>query len=85
MGRGTWPWRYFLFVIFYFYSISIIYLTALPADPVIRKLDPNLRFKYETDGSGKNVLVDTWMKLSDLAATARFNPIATNSYNLFTR
>ncbi|CAH2102759.1 unnamed protein product [Euphydryas editha] len=58
---------------------------SLLADPIIRKLDPNLRFKYETDGNGKNHLVDLWMKLSDLSLTARYNPIISNSYNLFTR
>lgn len=61
-----------------------ITFSALPADPVIYKLDDD-RFQYIIDDEGITHLVDLWVKSSDLRETARFNPDAQNAYHLFTR
>ncbi|KAJ8704818.1 hypothetical protein PYW08_012138 [Mythimna loreyi] len=59
--------------------------SALPYDPVIRKLDDGLRYQYAEGPDGSLHLVDLWGKVSDLAAAARYNPDVQNMYHLFTR
>ncbi|XP_031767815.1 pancreatic triacylglycerol lipase-like [Galleria mellonella] len=59
-------------------------VSALPADPVILKYDEN-RFGYVRGPDGTPHLVDSWMKVSDLSETARYNPLRQNVYHLFTR
>ncbi|CAB3258097.1 unnamed protein product [Arctia plantaginis] len=59
--------------------------SALPADPVIRKLDDGLRYQYAEGPDGTPQLVDLWLKSSDLAKSARYNPDTDNVYHLFTR
>ncbi|XP_072937163.1 inactive pancreatic lipase-related protein 1-like [Epargyreus clarus] len=60
------------------------FLLALSSNPILRKLDPKLRYQHVRDARGEYHLVDLWMKLSDLAESARYNPSA-NVYHLFTR
>ncbi|KAM3955128.1 pancreatic triacylglycerol lipase-like [Aphomia sociella] len=68
-----------LFVLF-----GIAAVSALPADPVIRKYDEN-RYQYVHGPDGTPHLVDLWMKASDAAEAARFDPDRQNIYHLFTR
>ncbi|CAG9790512.1 unnamed protein product [Diatraea saccharalis] len=58
---------------------------ALPTDPIIRKLDSDLRYQYAEDSDGKLHLVDLWMDVNDFSAVTRFNPDTQNVYHLFTR
>ncbi|XP_031767816.1 lipase member H-like [Galleria mellonella] len=58
--------------------------SALPADPVILKYDEN-RYQYIRGPDGTPHLEDMWMKASDLAGVARYNPDRQNVYHLFTR
>ncbi|XP_026747862.1 pancreatic lipase-related protein 2-like [Trichoplusia ni] len=67
---------------------TIAAASALPAglDPVIAKLDPEgLRYGYIRDDDGVPHLVDSWIKASDLARNARYNPDTDNEYHLYTR
>ncbi|KAI5639766.1 lipase domain-containing protein [Phthorimaea operculella] len=68
----------------FFLFITIGFVLGTPANPIFRKLDP-VRYQYEQDDSGKNHLVDLWMTLNDVSEAARYNPVATNVYHLFTR
>ncbi|XP_075990016.1 pancreatic lipase-related protein 2-like [Anticarsia gemmatalis] len=61
-------------------------VSALPADPVISKLNPEgLRYDYIRDNEGVPHLVDSWIKVSDLVREPRYNPDTDNEYHLFTR
>jgi hypothetical protein len=52
---------------------------------VIRKLVPDgLRYNYAQTEDGIQ-LVDSWVKVSDLVRSARYNPDTDNEYHLFTR
>ncbi|CAG9796744.1 unnamed protein product [Diatraea saccharalis] len=74
-----------IFISFTF-SCLIGFVVALPAQsPVIRKLEPGLRYQYAIDSKGENHLVDLWMTLDDLRQAERFNPVTANAYHLFTR
>ncbi|XP_013194733.2 pancreatic triacylglycerol lipase [Amyelois transitella] len=67
------------------FTIWLAVVSAAPADPILRKLDPTLRFQHERDSTGKYHLVDMWMTLSDLAEANRYSPVTDNVYHLFTR
>lgn len=58
---------------------------ALPADPILRKLDPGLRYQYVEADHGELSLQDMWMSVSDLKEAARYDPDRQNIYHLFTR
>ncbi|KAJ8706735.1 hypothetical protein PYW07_012813 [Mythimna separata] len=58
--------------------------SALPYNPVIRKLDEGLRYQYVQGPDGLH-LVDLWGTVSDIAEAARYNPDRQNVYHLFTR
>ncbi|KAJ8704822.1 hypothetical protein PYW08_012142 [Mythimna loreyi] len=71
-------------------SVAILFIvfavtSALPYDPVIRKLDDGLRYQYVQGPDGSLHLVDLWGTVSDLAAAARYNPDMQNVYHLYTR
>ncbi|XP_061708606.1 pancreatic triacylglycerol lipase-like [Cydia pomonella] len=57
---------------------------ALPPKPILRKLD-DLRYQHARDSAGNYHLVDMWMTLDDILDVARFDPLASNVYHLFTR
>ncbi|KAL0858331.1 hypothetical protein ABMA27_012226 [Loxostege sticticalis] len=61
----------------------------MPAqDPLLMRLVPeDRRFQYvqADDDAGSLHMVDTWVKLSDLARNARFNANANTRFHLFTR
>ncbi|GBP13201.1 Pancreatic triacylglycerol lipase [Eumeta japonica] len=60
--------------------------SAVSANPILRKLDSELRFQYvQDDATGQHHLADFWMSLSDLNEAARYVPDAQNIYHLFTR
>ncbi|XP_063836406.1 pancreatic triacylglycerol lipase-like [Ostrinia nubilalis] len=66
---------------------AIAAASALPAqDQVITRLVPDgPRFMYAEGEDGQSQLVDSWIKVSDLARMARYNPEQSNQYHLFTR
>nr|ACD37364.1 pancreatic lipase 2 [Mamestra configurata] len=59
--------------------------SALPYDPVIRKLDEDLRHQYVEGPDGSLHLVDLWGTVSDAAEATRYNPDRQNVYHLYTR
>uniref|UniRef100_A0A2H1VXQ6 SFRICE_019245 n=1 Tax=Spodoptera frugiperda TaxID=7108 RepID=A0A2H1VXQ6_SPOFR len=59
--------------------------SALPYDPVIRKLDDGQRYQYMEGPDGALHLVDLWGKVSDVTAAARYDPDRQNVYHLYTR
>ncbi|CAH2987826.1 unnamed protein product [Chilo suppressalis] len=65
--------------------LGLAVVAALPTDPVIRKLDQNLRYQYAEKPDGSLQLVDLWMKVSDFSEVSRFSPDIHNVYHLFTR
>ncbi|XP_026747853.1 lipase member H-like [Trichoplusia ni] len=68
-------------VVIFFCAIAAI--TALPYDPIISKR-ADLRYQHVQGPDGLH-LVDLWMKASDVAEAARYNPERQNVYHLFTR
>ncbi|XP_053611512.1 pancreatic triacylglycerol lipase-like isoform X2 [Plodia interpunctella] len=67
------------------FCVCLFAAASVPANLILRKLDPALRYQHERDSIGQYHLVDTWMTLSDLAEVARYNPVTDNVYHLFTR
>nr|XP_021194117.2 pancreatic triacylglycerol lipase [Helicoverpa armigera] len=71
------------------YSVALFCVlaavSALPHDPILRKLDDGARYQYVQGPDGTPHLVDLWMKASDVAEAARYNPERQNVYHLFTR
>ncbi|XP_073966217.1 pancreatic triacylglycerol lipase-like [Choristoneura fumiferana] len=69
-------------------TASVLLLAAAAALPtndlVISKLGGD-RYQYMRAGNGVLHLVDTWLKVSDLNAAARYAPDTQNVYHLFTR
>ena len=61
------------------------FLPALPYDPVIRKLDEDLRYQHVEGPDGSLHLVDLWGTVSDVAEAARYIPDRQNVYHLYTR
>ncbi|XP_075989794.1 pancreatic lipase-related protein 2-like [Anticarsia gemmatalis] len=59
-------------------------VSGLPHDPVLTKLDSGLRHQYVEGADGLPVLADLWVKTSDVAEAARYNPLVHNQYHLFT-
>ncbi|CAG9120234.1 unnamed protein product [Plutella xylostella] len=58
---------------------------ALPTpDPVLLRPSEQ-RFQYAQGPDGQLRLVDVWLKTSDVAASARYDPDRQNVYHLFTR
>ncbi|XP_048480044.1 pancreatic triacylglycerol lipase isoform X1 [Plutella xylostella] len=58
---------------------------ALPTpDPVLLRPSEQ-RFQYAQGADGQLRLVDLWLKTSDVAASARYDPDRQNVYHLFTR
>ncbi|XP_050556540.1 lipase member H-like [Spodoptera frugiperda] len=58
---------------------------ALPYDPVLRKIDDGPRYQYVEGPDGTLHLEDLWVKASNLAEAAKYNPDRQNIYHLFTR
>ncbi|XP_026747854.1 pancreatic lipase-related protein 2-like [Trichoplusia ni] len=66
-------------------ALLVAVVSALPADPVIRKLDDGPRYQYAEASDGSIHLSDMWAKASNYAETRDYNADALNSYHLFTR
>ncbi|KAJ8704793.1 hypothetical protein PYW08_012113 [Mythimna loreyi] len=64
--------------------IGIAAISALPYDPVIRKLEEGPRYQHVQGPDGVH-LADVWATVSDVAESARYNPDRQNVYHLFTR
>ncbi|KAJ0184164.1 hypothetical protein K1T71_000587 [Dendrolimus kikuchii] len=73
-------------VVVYIFLCYIALTAGSPLqDPVIKKLHDGPRFQHIEGPDGKLYLVDLWMKASDVAEAARFDPDRDNVYHLFTR
>nr|XP_049696205.1 pancreatic triacylglycerol lipase [Helicoverpa armigera] len=70
-------------LVFLLFGLAVV--SALPHDPIIRKLDSGLRFQYMRGPDGTPHLVDLWGTVEDLAKASRYNPDRQNVYHLFTR
>ncbi|KAH9627749.1 hypothetical protein HF086_017292 [Spodoptera exigua] len=65
--------------------MPLFFLPALPYDPVLRKIDDGPRYQHIEGPDGTLHLEDLWVKASDLAEAARYNPDRQNVYHLYTR
>ncbi|XP_045450495.1 pancreatic triacylglycerol lipase-like [Melitaea cinxia] len=65
--------------------LCIAACSALPSNPILRKLDDGPRYQYVGDSNGEIHLEDLWVSLSDYLNIARFRPEVSNVYFLYTR
>ncbi|GBP20020.1 hypothetical protein EVAR_13786_1 [Eumeta japonica] len=68
-----------------FLFLLVAAVSALPSDPILRKLDSEERFAYMHDDEGNAHLVDLWMTADDISEALRYDADRQNVYHLFTR